>query len=187
MRPLLRMCAACEKYGVKLLTYGTLVRLHPRHAFAGTLAHLSQCGGLLSNRFLNVPVPNPYDLNFTPSLRKYLDMVNLRFVHHTRDAAAVSTPAWDEFQLLLRTLDRIARANDVSIANVATRWVLDQPAVGAVIIGARLGVSNNLEDNLRVFQYKLSDDERAEIDTVLNRTDAGAVMKALGDCGGEYR
>ena len=43
---------------------------------------------------------------------------------------------WTLFQELLRVLRSIGdKHGGVSIANVATRWVLDQPAVGAVIIG----------------------------------------------------
>lgn len=43
---------------------------------------------------------------------------------------------WNLFQELLAVLRSIGdRHSGVSIANVATRWVLDQPAVGAVIIG----------------------------------------------------
>ena len=35
----------------------------------------------------------------------------------------------------------------VSLANVATRWVLEQAAVAAVIVGARLGEREHREDN----------------------------------------
>lgn len=43
---------------------------------------------------------------------------------------------WALFQELLTVLRSIGdRHRGVSIANVATRWVLDQPGVGAVIIG----------------------------------------------------
>ena len=43
---------------------------------------------------------------------------------------------WTLFQELLRVLRSIGDSHGgVSIANVATRWILDQPAVGAVIIG----------------------------------------------------
>lgn len=46
---------------------------------------------------------------------------------------------WDLFQALLRTLRSIAdRYDSLSIANVAMRWVLDHPFVGAVIIGTIL-------------------------------------------------
>lgn len=45
---------------------------------------------------------------------------------------------WALFQELLTVLRSIGDSHcGVSIANVATRWVLDQPAVGAVIIGER--------------------------------------------------
>lgn len=43
---------------------------------------------------------------------------------------------WDLFQGLLRLLRDIAdRHGGVSIANVAVRWVLEHPFVGAVLIG----------------------------------------------------
>ena len=42
---------------------------------------------------------------------------------------------WDLFQLLLTVLRTIGDRHGRSIANVATRWVLDHPFVGAVIIG----------------------------------------------------
>ena len=43
---------------------------------------------------------------------------------------------WDLLQTLLRVLRKIGnRHGGLSIANVATRWVLDHPFVGAVIIG----------------------------------------------------
>ena len=47
----------------------------------------------------------------------------------------------------------IARKHGVSIANVATRWVMQQPAVAAVIVGARLGESEHRTDNLRLFAF----------------------------------
>ena len=43
---------------------------------------------------------------------------------------------WALFQVLLTTLRAVGdRHGGVSIANVATRWVLEHPFVGAVIIG----------------------------------------------------
>ena len=43
---------------------------------------------------------------------------------------------WELFQSLLAVLRSIGdRHGGLSIANIATRWVLDQPCVGAVIIG----------------------------------------------------
>ena len=47
-----------------------------------------------------------------------------------------------------RASTAIARKHGVSVANVATRWVLEQPAVAAVIVGARLGEREHRADNL---------------------------------------
>lgn len=62
----------------------------------------------------------------TSSKRKYASIL-----------AAVGGWAW--FQRLLRTLASIGQKHGgVPIANVASRWVLQRPAVGAVILGACL-------------------------------------------------
>jgi diketogulonate reductase-like aldo/keto reductase len=42
---------------------------------------------------------------------------------------------WDLFQSLLLVLRSIADRHGKTIANIATRWVLDHPFVGAVLIG----------------------------------------------------
>ena len=47
--------------------------------------------------------------------------------------------SWALFQELLATLRTIGNRHDAaSIANVATRWVLDHSFVGAVIIGSSI-------------------------------------------------
>ena len=49
--------------------------------------------------------------------------------------------SWSLFQELLVALRAIAdKYEGMSIANVATRWVLDHPFVGAVIIGKKSAV-----------------------------------------------
>jgi enamine deaminase RidA (YjgF/YER057c/UK114 family) len=85
-------------------------------------------------------------------------------------------------QSLLRALDGIARKHGVSIANVAARWVLEQPAVAAVIVGARLGEREHRADNLRLFTFALDEEDHAAITASL----AGA-QRIPGDCGDEYR
>ncbi len=50
---------------------------------------------------------------------------------------------WSDFQRLLEALADIASRHGVGIANVAQRWVLDQPGVGAVIVGFRGEASAN--------------------------------------------
>ena len=42
---------------------------------------------------------------------------------------------WELFQSLLQVLRKIGDRHNVTVANVATRWVLDHSFVGAVIIG----------------------------------------------------
>jgi aryl-alcohol dehydrogenase-like predicted oxidoreductase len=41
---------------------------------------------------------------------------------------------WALFQELLRALRTVARRHGVSVAAVARRWVLDQPAVSFIIV-----------------------------------------------------
>lgn len=102
--------------------------------------------------------------------------------------------SWSDFQILLQTLSSIAKkhGSEVSLTNVATRWVLQQPAVGAVIVGTRLGVSSHASDNLNVFQFRLDEGDMAAINEVAlgnvpDRAKARAVYEKLGDCGNEYR
>ena len=89
---------------------------------------------------------------------------------------------WEALQGLLSALGRVARKHGVSIPNVAVRWVLDQPAVAAVIVGARLGEREHREDNLAVFGFSLDGEDRERIAA------AARGMRAIpGDCGDEYR
>jgi diketogulonate reductase-like aldo/keto reductase len=65
----------------------------------------------------------------------------------------------------------IADRHRASIANVGVRYALDRPAGAGVIVGARLGVTEHLVHNARVFSFALDDADRASIETVLgNRT-----------------
>ena len=68
------------------------------------------------------------------------------------------------------------------MANVACRAVLEEPGVGGVIIGARLGASEHIQDNLRLFSFELDDGDRAELGEALS-----SLEPIPGDCGDEYR
>ena len=76
----------------------------------------------------------------------------------------------------------MAKKHGVSIANVATRWVLDQPAVAAVIVGARLGEREHRADNLRCFAFALDAADKALLEDAFARS-----ARIPGDCGDEYR
>ncbi len=89
---------------------------------------------------------------------------------------------WQALQAILAALDKVARRKGISIANVATRWTLNQPAVAAVIVGARLGERRHTDDNLKVFSFALDVEDRVLIDEALAKT-----TPLPGDCGDEYR
>ena len=126
-------------------------------------------------RFLGAPEPRTKADLPTPSMRKY-------FVGTIQPWGG-----WALFQQLLTALRAIAdrHGNGTSIANVATKYILDQPAVGAVIIGLRAGVSEHAADNARTFSLQLTPQDRAEIQAVLAK--GRDLMAVIGDCGDEYR
>lgn len=129
----------------------------------GTLA-----GGFLTERWLNEPEPDQ------DGLETWSEMKYRRFI---REAGG-----WEALQGLLRVVHAIATRHGVSMANVVCRYILDQPAVGGIIIGARLGLSEHREDNLRIFEFTLDDADKAEIAAAADR-----LRPIPGDCGDEYR
>ncbi|KAF2972775.1 hypothetical protein GQX73_g842 [Xylaria multiplex] len=64
--------------------------------------------------------------------------------------------SWDDFQRLLHKLSVIAEKHRVTLTNVAIRWVLQKPQVGA---GTRLGVTTHHQDNLSVFNFGLDEED----------------------------
>jgi len=129
----------------------------------GTLA-----GGLLSEKWLDQP-DRPADKMATWSQMKYR-----RFIEQAG--------GWQRFQQLLGVLHNIAQAKEVSIANLACRYMLEQEAVGGIIIGARLGKSIRIADNLRLFSFALTQKDQEKIRAVLN-----TLNPIPGNCGDEYR
>src|SRR5258708_34508979 len=135
------------------------------------LTYGTLCGGFLSDRYLDQPEPGRGALT-TASLRKYKQMID-------------AWGGWRLFQQLLHTLKGIAGKHTVSIANVATRYILDKPAVAGVIVGVRLGLSDHHADNARVFGLKLDATDLEQIARVLSRSND--LYAIIGDCGDEYR
>jgi aryl-alcohol dehydrogenase-like predicted oxidoreductase len=133
------------------------------------LAYGTICGGLMSERYLGKP--EPYDLD-TASLKKYKRMIG-------------AWGGWQLFQELLSTLHAIAQKHSVSIANVATRYILDKPAVAGVIIGTRLGIAHHRDDNARAFDLRMDKDDNSSIEDVCKKSNN--LFEAIGDCGDEYR
>tara|TARA_Y100000385_G_scaffold291590_1_gene370498 strand:+ start:5777 stop:7231 length:1455 start_codon:yes stop_codon:yes gene_type:complete len=129
----------------------------------GTLA-----GGFLSERWLGTSEPDQSELT-TWSQMKYK-----RFI----DEAG----GWNPFQNLLKVLNEIAIKHNSSIANISSRYMLDQPLVAGIILGARLGKSEHIQENLNIFKIKLSDEEKQAI-----RETKGTLKPIPGGCGDEYR
>jgi aryl-alcohol dehydrogenase-like predicted oxidoreductase len=138
------------------------------------LTYGTLCGGFLAEKWLGRSEPQLFGLDTTPSQRKYFEMIKI-------------WGDWNLFQMLLQTLKAIAIKHKVSISNVATRWVLDFPYVGAVIIGARMGVSEHMEENLKTYGWKLDEEDQRSIEEVLEKSRRAEVFKVMGDCGSEYR
>ena len=92
---------------------------------------------------------------------------------------------WGLFQELLTILKQIAGKHGASIANVAVRSILDQPAVAGVITGTRLGSVEHRADNARVFDFTLDAEDAQAIEAISER--GKDLMRVIGDCGDEYR
>src|SRR5262245_65501848 len=89
---------------------------------------------------------------------------------------------WSALQRVLEEAASGAARYGVSIANVASRYILDRPGVAGVIIGARLGEREHIADTLRLFSLTLTDQDRVEISNAL-----ATLQPIPGDCGDEYR
>ena len=62
-------------------------------------------------------------------------------------------------------MDRIATKHGVSIPTVASRYVLEQPTVAAVIQGARH--ARHLQENLRAFSFELDKEDYQALNAIL--------------------
>ena len=128
-------------------------------------------GGFLSEKYVNTLEPTRSDLT-TSSLQKYHNMIN-------------AWGGWNLFQELLNTLSKIAKKHDSSIANIATKFILDKPTVAGVIIGARLGISQHIVDNSHVFDLELDLEDHDMLNEITCKSNN--LFEIIGDCGDEYR
>ncbi|KAF7557644.1 hypothetical protein G7Z17_g611 [Cylindrodendrum hubeiense] len=134
------------------------------------VAYGTLLGGYLTEKWLGKPEPEDMEaLNW--SLRKYL-----RFIK--------AAGGWSAFQGVLQALSKVAQRHNVPIAAVATRYVLDLPAVGAVIVGSRLSPESDkyTASNLAAFSFSLTEDDH----DLIKEAQEG-LSDIPGDCGDEYR
>ncbi|MEO1102261.1 MAG: aldo/keto reductase [Pseudomonadota bacterium] len=110
------------------------------------LAYGSIAGGFLSDRWLGAQEPaEPFE---NRSLVKYKLVID-------------EAGGWDAFQAVLSALRTVADRHQSDIATVASRWVLDQAGVAAVIVGARN--ATHLARNVAITALSLTADDHATI------------------------
>jgi aryl-alcohol dehydrogenase-like predicted oxidoreductase/enamine deaminase RidA (YjgF/YER057c/UK114 family) len=129
----------------------------------GTLA-----GGFLTEKWLGKPEPK------IDSLETWSEMKYKRFI----DAAG----GWEPYQNLLKVIKKVADKHQASMANIASRYILEGEHVAAVIVGARLGKSEHIADNAKLLSIDLSTQDINDIKTA--QQDLSPIP---GDCGDEYR
>ena len=106
-------------------------------------------GGFLTEKYLGID--SPADMN--RSLQKYRLIID-------------EFGGWQAFQQLLCALSGIAEKHNTSIGGVAASWILDQPAVAAVILGT--GSKSRAKQNVSVGNVRLDDDDRQVIADLLD-------------------
>jgi aryl-alcohol dehydrogenase-like predicted oxidoreductase len=112
----------------------------------GLLCYGGLAGGFLSERYAGRPDPaQPLE---NRSLVKYRLIID-------------EFGGWDLFQRMLAALGAIAARHGVGTGAVALRWVLDQPGVSGVIVGARDAA--HLEQTVAACGFTLDEDDRAAI------------------------
>jgi aryl-alcohol dehydrogenase-like predicted oxidoreductase len=112
----------------------------------GLLCYGALAGGFLSDRYLHQPEPDEALEN--RSLVKYRLIID-------------EFGGWTRFRELLSTLASIAARHDTGIGAVALRWVLDQPGVSGVIVGARH--ARHLDQIERACAIGLDDEDRLAV------------------------
>jgi aryl-alcohol dehydrogenase-like predicted oxidoreductase len=115
----------------------------------GLLCYGALAGGFFSARWLGAPAPEALA---NRSLVKYRLIID-------------EFGGWDRFQRLLAVVAGIAAKHDVGIGTVAVAWVLAQPQVAAVIVGARSAA--HLDDTTRAATLVLDGEDEAAITAVL--------------------
>ncbi len=125
----------------------TLLPYCREHGIA-VLAYGTLAGGLLSQRWLGRPDPGLVPTEAAPFHREYRLIIE-------------AGGGWAAYQRLLAALAAIGARRGVDAGTVATRWVLDQPGVAAVLVGA--STAARIADLEQLSALRLDDAERAAL------------------------
>ena len=126
--------------------FTTLCQAHDVHLLCyGVLA-----GGFITEQLLGKLDPGDQLLN--RSLAKYRLIID-------------EFGGWDLFQTLLATLHDIGQKHHTNLSTIAMRYMLDQPQVAAIIVGARY--ARYLAETLRGFDIALSLEDTQRIANIV--------------------
>ena len=116
----------------------------------GLLPYGVLAGGFLGGKYLGASPPT----RMNRSLTKYRLIID-------------EAGGWETYQGLLRLLSTIALKHGVTLELVAARWVLDQPAVRAIILGT--GSRSRVAENRALADLALDSEDREAIRAQLGR------------------
>eukprot|EP00878_Enallax_costatus_P000475 GHUV01000567.1.p1 GENE.GHUV01000567.1~~GHUV01000567.1.p1 ORF type:complete len:455 (+),score=136.94 GHUV01000567.1:163-1527(+) len=130
----------------------------------GTLA-----GGFLAERYLDVAA----------------NMVRIDTISKARYGTLIKQlGGWSWLQDMLRVLHDIGEKHGVSGSCVASRWVLQQPGVAAVVLGARN--TRHIRDTQRLFRFELDEVDMLDIDAAYEGANQPATDVYMWERGGNW-
>ena len=115
----------------------------------GILCYGTVAGGFFSEKYLGKSEPGEAETRSNVKYRLIIEEFG----------------GWSLFQQLLKVLDSIAKNHNTDIGTIASAWTLRQPAVKAVIVGAR-NLSHQ-KSNLQIPEINFSESDVSAIDEVL--------------------
>ena len=116
------------------------------------LTYGTLCGGFLSEKYLGQS--------------QAADNLSLQKYQATIDAIG----GWDVFQSVLERLCDLASSLNVSVSQLVSAYVLEQPMVASIILGAHN--TKHLESSLAILDIKLSKDNIEKINAIISELKA---------------
>jgi aryl-alcohol dehydrogenase-like predicted oxidoreductase len=124
----------------------------------GLMTFAPLAGGFLSDAWLSAPDPVGTDQRFSREFRALID----------------AGGGWTNLQRLLTALRAVASRHDMTIAQVAQRWVMQRGPGRAILFGASR--ANRIDETLRLLDVHLDDEDLAELE-------AGGLRRSALDVG----
>lgn len=137
------------------------------------LAHSPLGAGLISECYLGLPEPKT-NTGDNRSLVHFVGMIRL-------------WGGWSLFQELLYAVKNVADKHGVTMGDVAVKWALQQSALSAVVIRAKLNASQteNYLSYMRAFDFSLDEEDNNLLDAIAKK--GNDLHQILGDCGREFQ